>query len=708
MGLGIPSVVCPLSEWLDSVPVEGCLRGATVTVQTDDAAATVVASGTSGGGSDLVPVVFSGALKIGQRLVAKQTLGSEVSASTPSKLAVSVGASPASHAQLPPLSFRSRLYACGTALWLRGAAPGAQVTVSFGAVVLGTGRAGASGDARLLLSTHLPSAGNTVSAIQGAPPAFPALAGTPQVAEGRTIAPPLGRLPRPDVEAPKPMGCDSSVRIDSVIDGATVTVTRASDGSKDTAAFDLDRLWFRLSAPFPAGGDQIAVTQALAPACEIQPSDPVIADVRPAEAPDSIEVVPPCAGSNYVRVGKLRPGATLVMAVGGQEPLRYIVPDGRTTWDVPVEALPAGKSVTMTLSVCGFSVSSTVPIVDDLPPPRPEVIKPLYACGRAVSVQTRASSYVELWADFGPGAVQISARARAGTGLVTLDVFPSLSVPESVWARQLSCGGDWLESDHRPVAPHPRLDPLELSEPVEGQGAVVPLNVVSGAHVTVWASSRTHSGKMQIGERNVTRADPAVRLARRLTTDDVVWAVQEMCGWEPQEEPHYTVLPGTMTFLLPAPMEQLSGESLDGKVIVHSAELACRFVDGFWILFADIENTETDYDCQLVFGVSLGLPSPLSFGETLDADFAAANMGLPEGLYIFGYPSRWTPKKTGTFAQLQNLAFWKEVLNASADWKMLVAWRNYAAPPEKPEWVKGEHAPPDPFHIFPEFPPDDD
>jgi len=100
----------------------------------------------------------------------------------------------------------------------------------------------------------------------------------------------------------------------------------------------------------------------------------------------------------------------------------------------------------------------------------------------------------------------------------------------------------------------------------------------------------------------------------------------------------------------------------------------------------------------LVVGVDLTLPSPFTFGEHTDIDLAAAG-GLPQGLAILGYPSRWTAFKSGTFTLLQNPAFWHEVLQATANWKMMAAWRNYAPLPDKPEWPGGKNAPPDPTQI---------
>ena len=706
MALGIPSVVGPVCEWLDAVPVEGCWPGATVIVQTDDAAPTVVAEGTSGGGRDLVPVISGTRLRPSQRLVAMQRLPGESSVLTPGNLAVVVGVSPTSHTQLPPIVFRSKLYECGAAVWLAGAAPGAAVTVSVGGGVVGTGRADAAGDARLLLGGHLPAAGTTVTAVQSAPPGRIALTGLPQPLTGQTIHVPHGPLPPPVAKEPLPMGCESFVRIGAVIDGAAVTVVRTSDGMSETATFDLGDLWFRLSKPFPPEGDQIEVSQAL-PRCEIEPSRATNVDIRPAKTPDPLDVASPCAGSNYVHVAHLRPGATLTIAADGLDPLRYIVPAERIVWDVPVDALPAGKNVTVTLTVCGFSISSTVPIVDDEPPPRPEVVERLYRCGRAVSIRSRAGAYLELWADHGAGPTQISPRVRAHRDLETLGVFPYLTIPESVWGHQLSCGGGWLDSPPADVLPHPDVEPLELREPVEDQRAVLPTNVVSGAHVVVTASSRAFGGQEIIGERDVTKADPVVGLGRRLTTDDEVWAIQELCGERSEARWHYPVTQGVKHFVLPAPIQQSSGLSTAGTVVVHSAEFVCRFLDGSWILFADTENTEPGYDCSLVLGVDLNLPAPLIFGENLDIDEAAANEGLPSGLYSLGYPSRSVWKKTGKDSLLQNRAMWIEVLTATANWKILPAWRNYAPGPDKPEWVNGDHAPPDPNQLFPPLPTDD-
>lgn len=340
---------------MNSVVVEGCIPGATVIVQTDEPSPVVVAKGTAAGGRDWLPVI--GTLKAKQRLVAFQAVPGDTSPITPSDLAVTVSVSPTSHAQLPPLSFISKLYKCGRAVWLKGAAPGAVVSVASAGTPLGSGRADQDGNARFGVAPFLPGPNVAVTGSQAAPPSFPPLAGTPQKITRNTLPAPFGKLPSPNVNQPLPMGCESSIRISGVIDGAEVTVERASDGTLDIAVFDLDGLWFNLSKPFPPTGDRILIRQSLAPRCHEYPSDPREEKIGPAKPPDALMVDEPCAGSVLVHVEKVRPGAKLRVEVPGTTPLDYIVPPGTTVWDVPVQPLPANQTVQITMEICGFSTS---------------------------------------------------------------------------------------------------------------------------------------------------------------------------------------------------------------------------------------------------------------------------------------------------------------------------------------------------------------
>ena len=693
MALGIPSVVGPISEWMDSIIVEGCSPGVTVLVQSDEPSPVVVAKGIAAGGRDWIPVV--GTLKAGQRLVSFQTVPGDTSFTTPSKLAVTVSASPISHAQLPPLAFVTKLYSCGRAVWLKGAASGAVVSLTSGGSPLGSGRADQAGNARFGITPFLPGPNVAVTAIQAAPATFPALTGAPQAITRNTLPSPIGKLPPPKVGQPAPMGCESSIRINGVIDGAEITVERASDGTRDVAVFDLDGLWFDLSKPFPATGDRVSIRQALSPRCHEFPSDPQEEKIGPARAPDPLDVAEPCTGSALVHVQNLRPGAKLRVAVPGSRPLDYIVPPGTTIWDVPVEPLPPDKTITVTMEICSFSTSTTVAIQGDAPIPDPTMVPDLYRCARAVSVKTTAGTWLELWGDAGSGPMQLSPRVYAKHSLQSVGVSPFLTTPEKVWARQMACFGAWADGPSLEVQPHPRLKPVELHEPlVEGSRAVLPLNAIPGAHVIIWATDTEATFTELLGEKDVTLASPAVGLKRPLTKRDVVWATQEMCSDGTREGPHYSVIPGVARFFLPSTKRQLSRVS-NGDAVLHSAMFECRFYGGHWSLMVDFENTVVGYDCSAIIGVDLNLPSPLIFGAFVDVD-RAANGGLPEGLASQGYPVRYTTIKRGQSSLLENPAFWKEVLSASATWKMIATWRNYNSGSDKPDWVKGEGAPPDP------------
>jgi len=678
---------------MDSIVVEGCSPGVTVFVQTDEPSAVVVAKGIAAGGRDWIPVI--GTLKAGQNLVAFQTVPGDTSFTTPKNNAVRVSASPVSHKQLPPLAFVSKLYRCGRAVWLKGAASGAAVSLTSGGSLLGSGRADQIGNARFGVTTFLPGPNVAVTAMQAAPPAFPALTDPAQTITQNTLPSPIGKLPLPNVGQPVPMGCESSIRINGVIDGAEVTVERASDGTRDVAVFDLDGLWFNLSKPFRAAGDRVSIRQALSQRCHEFPSDPREEKIAPARAPDPLNVAEPCVGAALVHVQNLRPGAKLRVEVPGSRPLDYVVPPGTTVWDVPVQPLPADKTVQVTMEICSFSTSTTVAIKGDAPVPEPEMIPELYRCARAVSVKTTADTWLEVWGDAGSGPMQISSRVYAKHDIQAVSISPFLTVPEKVWARQMACGGAWVDGPALGVKDHPRLKPVELQGPlVEGSRAVLPVNAIPGAHVIVWSTDKQGSFTEILAEKDVTHAGPAVGLKRPLTAQDVIWATQEMCSEGTSEGTHYSVIPGVMRFFLPAVKRQLSSVS-NGDAVLHSAMFEGRFYGGYWSLTVDFENTVVGYDCSAIIGVDLNLPSPLIFGAYVDVD-RAANGSLPEGMASKGYPVHHTTIKHGQSSLLENPAFWKEVLGATAAWKMVATWRNYISGLDKPDWVKGEGAPPDP------------
>ena len=109
---------------------------------------------------------------------------------------------------------------CGGAIWLKGAAPGADVSVQAASTLVGNGRADQAGNARLGLASKLPGAGAAVVGSQAAPPGFAPLTGAPQLVTNSTLPAPIGKLPTPVVGPPPPMGYQSSVGIGGITDGA--------------------------------------------------------------------------------------------------------------------------------------------------------------------------------------------------------------------------------------------------------------------------------------------------------------------------------------------------------------------------------------------------------------------------------------------------------------------------------------------------------
>ncbi len=294
------------------------------------------------------------------------------------------------------MSFVSKLYRCGRAVWLKGAVAGAVVSLNAGGSSLGSGRSDAAGNARFGIEPFLPGPNATVTATQSAPPAFPPLTGIAQVTSQNTLPSPIGKLPAPTVGQPLPRGCESSIRINGIVDGAEVTIERASDGTRDVARFDLDGLWFNLSKPFPPGGDRIVISQSLASHCHDFPSDPREERIMPARTPDPLDVAEPCAGSTLMHVQNVLPGARLRIEVPESRSLDYIVPPCTTTWDVPVEPLPSDKTVLVTMEICSFSTSTTVAIKGPVAAPEPTMVPKLYRCARAVAVKTTPGTYIEV------------------------------------------------------------------------------------------------------------------------------------------------------------------------------------------------------------------------------------------------------------------------------------------------------------------------
>lgn len=693
MALCTPLVRGPLTEWTHSFLVEGCLPNARIVVSSIGPSPRTLAKGTAGGGSDRVPLLAGEKLQARDLIIVFQSLDNESSIPTPSHLAMPVAPVPRQHAGLAPLAFRTHIYPCGRAIWVAGAVPGAQVTVTMAAQVIAGGRASESGDARMTLEAGaMIGPGTSLVAVQEAPPGFPPLGGLPRqttVTAGNLPVPMGQRLPVPILTAAAPKGCGFSVPIGGVFDGADVTITRASDGSREVAVFDLDRLSFNLARPLDASGDKLEITQALMGCREWQPSDPLVVEVEAARKPGLPSLLPPCEDSIDIYATNLEPGAIVTVSFIGED-FRAMVPQDKTGFVFRITKLTAGGTVTIVQERCGLksdpvSIKATTTSGPYFPP---DLEEPLFACARAVRVRAKPGTWLQVWADSGTGPGPVSAQVY-GVGSSRIHVAPYLQEGREVWLASLGCGATaWKRSPGHTVQPTPDIGPPHISVPlVEGTRSVT-VDAVPGALVRIHSFSANPTTVQLVGEGVVDPIGKTVSLWRALTTRELIYAVQFMCGHMSRSSAAKVPIPNTCAFYLGAPIKRLGNQSSGMKPLVCLwATVVCRH-DGGWVYTAELENEETEADVSfdLQFDIT-GLTPP--FGAPLPGDLSAAGNGpvTKTGMRIYGIPPKKRFTRSGNFHAFRDPAYWAAVYEASHKFDLSnVAWENYLPGPEEPDY----------------------
>ena len=150
------------------------------------------------------------------------------------------------------------------------------------------------------------------------------------------------KLPTPSLGGPPPKGCDPSIMIAGVYDGAEVTILRLSDGSTETSTFDSSTGSTSCSAhPSRTRGDKLEIRQAMRDCRERQPSDPLLVDVAPAEKPGTPALMAPCPGSVDVFVTNLEGGCRVKVTYKGKT-YRGTVPPSATL--VRLSSATAGRN----------------------------------------------------------------------------------------------------------------------------------------------------------------------------------------------------------------------------------------------------------------------------------------------------------------------------------------------------------------------------
>jgi hypothetical protein len=183
----------------------------------------------------------------GDAFLARQILGTESSGLLPKEFSVVANSVPTSTGQIGNVTCDTHLYECGRHVWISGCIPGAEVTLSFNGDVRGHGQA-PEGIARFPLSQKL-LASAPVSICQS----IPFVGKGPDIIITPDILPISGSLPAPLLPA-ELYECQSSVLVQSVFDGADVTVSLSNpNANPQTGGFDLPSLRFHLAKPLVKG-----------------------------------------------------------------------------------------------------------------------------------------------------------------------------------------------------------------------------------------------------------------------------------------------------------------------------------------------------------------------------------------------------------------------------------------------------------------------
>jgi PLAT/LH2 domain len=526
MALMRPFVVGPLSELSASVRMRGQLPGATVSVHSSSR---VVATGVAGSADQRFPLLWGVTLKPNESLYAIQQMGTETSEVPTGNQGMAVGPGPKSAADIGLVRIATHLYACGRYLWIDGAIPGARVELLDGAALLGSGSAD-EGVARFALTSAIAS-GSSLAARQSAPGLGPGpgVSGAPEEIPGNRGS----ALPPPTMELPL-RGCDVSIMVTGVYDGALVTIERKS-GIVESAGFDLGALRFSLTRPLDED-DVVTIRQEVDRKCErpTTTSKPIIVGKAAPVDPPTV-VSPLCAGATVVRVTGLRPGAVVHLAAN-QDVYDGAVPPDQTWLDCRVPPLTTDP-VSASQELCGVTSAPAIKVTVDPHEDNvaaPEIVAPLFSCCSSVTVtKAHRGAILQVFARVGRNDVPISDQVMTPTTNATVTVTPLLVTGWDVFVRQWACSATSADSAPERVADHPALGVVQvMATPIAGDRSVGVRGAVAGAVVEVSTLGHNRGSPEYLGSATADSLHPAtmVGLRRELQVEENLIAVQHLCG----------------------------------------------------------------------------------------------------------------------------------------------------------------------------------
>jgi hypothetical protein len=485
-------------------------------------------------------------------VVATQEFEGETSPPGPAVMVQGLGAT-ASRPQPHP---DSHIYECAAFVALAGVTPGASVEIRKGGSVLGTGVAG-SGAVVVELNSPVPASEALVARATGCGQQLVSIT-LPRGDKAPLTA--GGMLPAPMFGSPV-MACVDSLRIDGVVPGATVILTRG-DGSVERHPFATRTWLIRLVRPLELG-ESLKLRQEFQ-FCKIVGED------RP-ERVGPLTVGPPtltspwCAGR--VTASDLIPGAILTFfAADGTELGRSGVPG--TSGQFPMQQPMAFKffarqEMCGTVSEPSNTVSAnTDPDLVDLTPPSPVIVAPVLACQTEVTVRGQVGT---------GGLVEVLSESRGMIGWrhaltdETIVTVASLLPNERIQARMVSCSLQEASSAFATAQVIPDIPSPRITAPLHaGTKVVRVLDVKIGARLDLYVNDAFKVGV------TVTSDPQDVNLPEALVAGQRVNGRQGICDkWLGGEEEPVTAVPA-----IPPP-----AASGFGKVVVLNCHTAHRTIN---------------------------------------------------------------------------------------------------------------------------------
>lgn len=526
MALMQPSIVGPLSELSSSIRVKGQMVGATVTVQSSGR---IVARGVATSGDQRFPLLLGVKLSHLDSLFAVQDLSGEQSSAPSVTQRMSVNTGPSKITDLGKVKVVTHLYACGRFAWINGAIPGADITLLADGTQIGSGVAD-EGTSHFGLTAPIPS-GSTLIARQSAPTVG---SGPDVIYHADEIPGGRGRpLAAPVIQQPI-RGCDASIHVSGVFDGAVVTIERRS-GTVESAGFDSSTAQLNLTKHLDED-DEFTIFQEVFNQCErpaIKSLPVKVGKLEPVDAPQV--VTPLCAGSTVVRVTGLRPGATVHLAAN-QKIYNGTAPSDQTWLDCHIPPLTTDP-VGATQELCGVTSSPATPVNVDPHEANiaaPQILGPLFSCTSSVSVtKVHRGAMLQVFLRTDTGEASISDHILALNTNIVIAVTPLLFEKAKVFIRQWACSDQSADSDTEAVLAHQQLEATEILGPLTVGDLVVGVRrATPGAVVEVYAIGRNGAEPEYLGkaEADALHAVTLVGLRRPLEIEEIIFAKQRLCG----------------------------------------------------------------------------------------------------------------------------------------------------------------------------------